>query len=431
MRMKLTDAEKAMLDGAKGKAHAKAMELLVRYGEALGAERLVETGNVCGTWGAATPFMRDFALRKGGLDAVFSEFNLDSDEVVSTPDTEVHSCQLIQGMYDGDNREFGVTDEIQTLHDESQKFFGKRGVQQFATCTPYQVGNVPVKGEHCAWMESSAVVYCNGVLGARTNTEGRESTGAASITGRIPYWGYHTPEFRLGSHLVDLEIPVESMMGWGLLGYYLGEVVQDEIPVIQGKGLTQTPNLIRLKHFGAAGASSGGIEMFHVVGVTPEAPTREAAFGPKKPKQHIKYGAAERKIAYDNLNSSANERKLDFVMLGCPHDSIEQVWLAAKLLEGRKLHPDTALWVHTPRAIKEIADRNGYTKMINDAGGRVMADTCPAISRVLPRGAKVTATDSAKQAHYLPAITGVQTWFGSLEDCVASAISGRWEGKLA
>ncbi len=429
--MKLTDAEQAMLDGGKGKAHQKAMELLVRYGEALGAERLVETSNVCGTWGAATPFMRDFALQKGGLDAVFSEFNLDSDEVVATPDTQVHSCQLIQGIYNEGGKEFGLSDDILELHEESQKFFGKRGVQQFATCTPYQVGNVPVKGEHCAWMESSAVVYCNGVLGARTNTEGRESTGAASLTGRIPYWGYHIPEFRLGTHRVDLDIEVESMMDWGLLGYYLGEVVQDEIPVIQGKGLTKTPNLIRLKHFGAAAASSGGVEMFHIVGVTPEAYSYEAAFGTKKPKATIKYGAAERKIAYDNLNSSASDRKLDFVMLGCPHDSIEQVWLTAKLLEGKKIHAETALWIHTPRAIKEVADRNGYTKMINDAGGRVMSDTCPAISKTMPKGTKVTATDSAKQAHYLPAITGVQTWFGSLEDCVASAISGRWEGKLA
>ena len=90
----------------------------------------------------------------------------------------------------------------------------------FATCTPYQVGNVPVKGEHCAWMESSAVVYCNSVLGARTNTEGKESTGAAALTGRIPYWGYHIPENRRGTHLVDVDVEVDDIMDWGLLGYY-------------------------------------------------------------------------------------------------------------------------------------------------------------------------------------------------------------------
>ena len=85
----------------------------------------------------------------------------------------------------------------------------------FATCTPYQVGNVPVKGEHCAWMESSAVVYCNSVLGARTNTEGKESTGAAALTGRIPYWGYHITENRRGTHLVEVDVDGRRHHGLG------------------------------------------------------------------------------------------------------------------------------------------------------------------------------------------------------------------------
>ena len=109
---------------------------------------------------------------------------------------------------------------------------------------------------------------------------------------------------------------------------------------------------------------------------------------------------------------------------------VEQVWTATKLLEGRRVHANTALWIHTPRAIKEIADRNGYTRIIEAAGGLVMSDTCPAISRAMPKGTKVVATDSAKQSHYLPAITGVQCWFGSVADCVEAAVTGRWNGEL-
>ncbi len=184
--MKLTDAEKAVLDGREGRAKAKAMELLVRYGEALGAERLVETRNVAGTW-ATSRFMTDFVAR--GMDAVYSEFNLDSEEVVETPHAVVSSCQLIAGVDHRNWRIQGVPEEAAQAQARAEAFFGARGIQQFATCTPYQVGNVPVRGEHCAWMESSAVVYCNAVLGARTNTEGRESTGAASITGAHPLLG--------------------------------------------------------------------------------------------------------------------------------------------------------------------------------------------------------------------------------------------------
>ena len=269
--MKLTDDEKAMLDGAKGKAKQKAMDLLVRYGEALGAERLVNVTNVAGTWNAGSPPMKPYAEK--GMDAVFSKFNLDSDEVVETPQAEVYTCQLIHGIDTQNAHVTGVAEEAVNRQKQAERYFGERGVAMFNTCTPYQVGNVPVRGEHCAWMESSAVVYCNSVLGARTNTEGRESTGAASITGKIPDWGYHLPENRLGTHLVDVEIDVDSMMDWGLLGYAIGEVVQEDIPVLSG--IRKVPSMIKLKHFGAAGASSGGIEMYHVPGVTPEANTVE------------------------------------------------------------------------------------------------------------------------------------------------------------
>src|SRR5215203_66916 len=222
--MRLTEAERAMLDGHYGPAKARAMDLLVRYGEALGAERLVKTKNVAGTVGSATPFMRAYAER--GFDAVFSEFNLDSREVVETPPMEVGTCQLISGIDMRNWQHQGVSRELVETQERSERFFASRGVKMMATCTPYQVGNVPVRDEHCAWMESSAVVYCNAVLGARTNTEGRESTGAASLTGRIPYWGYHCPERRRATDLVQVRVPVANMLEWGLLGYHVGEVVQ-------------------------------------------------------------------------------------------------------------------------------------------------------------------------------------------------------------
>jgi predicted aconitase len=423
--MRLTNHEKAMLDGAHGKAKARAMDLLVRYGEALGAERLVETNNVAGAFNASTPSVRALAAR--GFDAVYSELNLDSDEVVEIPRMAVNTCQLITGIDNAKWRTQGIPDDLAEQQKRGEAFFGQRGINMHATCTPYQVGNVPVKGEHCAWMESSAVVYCNSVLGARTNTEGKESTGAAALTGRIPDWGLHLDTNRRGTHLVEVGIPVDDIMDWGLFGYWLGEIVQDEIPVLTGALVD--PTLIKLKHFGAAASSSGGVEMYHLPGTTPEAASVEQVFGGRAIADTLRYGDAERRRAYENLNC-ARERKVDFVMLGCPHNSIDQVWLIASLLEGRRINPDTALWVHTPRALRDTAERNGYVRMIEDAGGVVMSDTCPAISRHMPKGVRTVATDSAKQAHYLPAITGVEAWFGSVRDCVEAAISGTWNGAL-
>ena len=422
--MRLTDEEKAMRDGRDGAAVAKAMDLLVRYGEALGAEALVETRNVCGTVSATTPFLRDFALQKGGLDAVFSEFNLDSQDVVATPKVKAFSSHLQLGFDPHHPKEMGVSEEIVQFYKRSEAAAAKMGVQILNTCTPYQVGNVPTRGEHLAWMESSAVVYANSALGARTNTEGRESTSCAMLTCRIPDWGFHRDEGRRGTLGVHMDIPVESVEDWGLFGYWMGDWVQERVPVITGVG--QVPNLPKLKHFGAAASSSGGVEMYHLVGVTPEANTAQQAFGGNRAGETRHYGARERAATLERINANGTDRKVDYVMLGCPHYTIEQIWEAAQLLEGRKVHENCALWIFTPRAIKDVATRNGYTEIIEAAGGKILTDSCSAMSRAVPPGTKVVALDSAKQAHYLPAILGLQAWFGTTAQCIDAACTGRW-----
>ena len=294
------------------------------------------------------------------------------------------------------------------------------------TCTPYLAGNVPAKGEHCAWMESSAVVYCNSVIGARTNTEGRESSSAAMLTGKIPDWGFHRDEYRHATHLVHVETPVESVMDWGMLGYFIGDVVEENIPVLTGAIRQADP--LRHKHFGAAAASSGGVEMYHIVGVTPEAGNLEMALGGHKPLATIKYGVEERRRVYEMLNASGRDSKVDYVMLGCPHASIEQFRDVARLLDGKKIR--THLWMFTSRAVKTVADMSGFTGKIEAAGGLVMTDTCSAIARAVPKGTKVVALDSAKQTHYLPAMVGIEAWFGTTEDCINAALTGRWTGEL-
>jgi predicted aconitase len=426
--MKLAADEQAMLEGRQGKAKQKAMDLLVRYGEALGAERFVDTNNVCGTVGASTPFLREYGQKHGGLDAVFSEFNLDSAEVVEIPKVAVRSSHLQQGIDPEHAERQGIPVEVVKLHRRGEVYSAGLGIEMLNTCAPYTVGNVPAMGEHCAWMESSAVIYINSVLGARTNAEGRESAGCAMLTGKIPYWGYHLDENRLGTHHVELDIAVENITDWGLLGYYIGEVVQDRIPVISG--VRQAPDLPKLKHFGAAAASSGGVEMYHLAGITPEAPTLEAAFGRNKPVMTFRYGKAERRQAYEHANITGRSPNVDFVMLGCPHYTLDQIGEVARLLEGRRVHENSELWIFTPRQTRLLADQKGYSKVIADAGAHLMSDTCSALGRVIPKGTRVAAADSAKQSHYLPAIMGIECWFGSTAECVDAAVTGRWNGGL-
>lgn len=426
--MLLTDDEKGMRDGVDGDAVAAAMDLLIRYGEALGAERFVDTRNVAGTMTQPSP-AKARLVEEGGWAKAYAVINLDCDRDIEVPRMKVPTCQLQHG-FGGDAAELTAypTESIR-LQDDAESFYTERGVNILATCTPYQVGNLPVRGEHCAWMESSAVVYCNSVLGARTNCEGGASTGAAALTGRIPYWGNHLPENRYATHLVRAEVPVASFQDWGMLGYFVGEYVQEARPAVVGR-LGQ-PDLADLKHFGAATATSGGVELYHLPGITPEAPTLDAAFGPSPVAEAVSYGTAERAAVYESLNAQGTSTAVDFVLLGCPHASLDQVARIAERLDGRRLHGDTDLWVMMPRALASMALRNGYTRTITRAGGHVLTDSCPAMSRSAPPGTRVFATDSAKQAHYLPAILGIEAWFGTLDECIDAAITGRWRGGLA
>ncbi len=428
--MILSDDEKRVLDGAEGEARAHAMDLIVRYGKALGADRLVDTNSVCGGFVGALPGRRDVIPEniRGDMEAVYSLLNLDSDKKLSIPPVKAMTYRLIDAMDPDKWQVQRVSEQTREISQSVGEFCSQIGVNRCNTCTPYQVGVVPVFGEHCAWMESSAVIYINSVIGARSNVEGAHSAAAAALTGKTPYWGYHTPEGRRGTHHVRIEKVPETMLDWGLLGYWIGEKVQDRVPVLTGIDHPGNPNFY--KHFGAAAASAGGVEMYHIVGQTPEAPTAEMAFSGRALEGELLYGPAQREEAFSYF-STATETKVDFVKIGCPHASLEQVRQVATLLDGKKLHAETDLWVFTPRQIKAIADRQGYTETIENAGAHLMSDSCAALSKVYPAGVRVAATDSAKQAHYMPAILKFQTWLGTTEQCVDAAITGEWRGGLS
>lgn len=425
--MLLTDDDKAMRDGRDGSATAAAMDLLIRYGEGLGAERLCSVRNVAGTSTQPTPAKEKIAT-ESGWNKAYAVINLDCDDDIEIPKMRVPTCQLQHGFSVDALNITPYSPHLAKLQGEAEAFASDRGINILATCTPYQVGNLPVRGEHIAWMESSAVVYANSVIGAKSNCEGTASTGAAGLTGRIPYWGNHLDENRKGTHLVYSESRVDSFMDWGLFGYFTGDLVQDERPVLTGN--LALPTQADLKHLGAALATSGGVEIFHMPGITPEAPDLETAFSRRSIPEAIAYTDNDRHAVYDMLNNQGTSVDVDFILLGCPHASLDQIGQIAALLDGKRLNSGTELWVMTPRALRTVADRNGYSTIIERAGGQLLTDSCPAMSRTAPAGTRVFATDSAKQAHYLPAILGIEAWFGTLEDCIAAALTGKWKGEL-
>ena len=406
------------------------MELLVRYAEALGAERFVDTNNVAGVPGRPIRFCRTTTRTSGDRangDAIFSFFDLDSDELVEVPQALVQTCHL-QGGADPDNWEtLGTKPEVFKIYKDREAFAANHGVKILKTCTPYLAGNVPARGEHCAWMESSAVVYCNSVLGARTNTEGRESTSAAMLTGKIPDWGSTETETATARTASTSSVPVESVMDWGMLGYFVGDVVQERIPVLTGR--LRQPDLDPPQALRRGGGSSGGVEMYHIVGVTPEArDARGGRSGRNAPVETFTYG---RGGAAPDLRSAERQRAaiptVDYVMLGCPHAALEQIERSVPAARRADESAGTARSGSSRRArCRSRPMRAATRRSIADAGGVLMTDTCSAFAQAIPPGTKVAALDSAKQAHYLPAIMDIQAWFGSTADCINAAITGKW-----
>jgi predicted aconitase len=424
--VKLTPNEQAMLEGREGVARQKAMELLVNYAEGLGAERFVDTNNVAVLTGLFPyPDLIRQLVPSLDPDEIASKFFLDSDEVMVVDKVKAFSTSHIYRNQDYPQIQQGG-EFLCKVTEKMEQYCKRIGIVNIATCTPYQSGNVPVMGEHCAWTESSAIPFCNSILGGRTNIEGLHSAFASSITGKTPLWGLHLDENRVGKVIVDVAVDMTDIKEWNLMGYYGGGQIGLDIPIYTD--INTIPDITRMMALCAAGAASGSTVMFHIVGHTPEAPSADEVGKLKKDLPLLPYASDQRREAYERLNQSTRD-DVDVVVLGCPHYTLERMKTVAGMLEGKAIHPNVELFVTTCRMIKSIADRNGYTEAITNAGGKVMEDTCGIFFEF--DTSKVIASDSAKMVHYVPMTAGVKnTWFGTTEECIEAAITGKWKGEL-
>jgi hypothetical protein len=253
----------------------------------------------------------------------------------------------------------------------SDAAYRKIGATMTLSCTPEIEKNVPSFGEIVAFSESSASPYVNSVLGARTNRESSISALCAAVTGRVPEYGFLLDENRRGEVLVEVEARVETDFDWSLLGYaYPQKYKGPEVPVFTG--IKERPTPEGLVQFGAELATAGSVAMYHIVGITPEAPTLEAAFGGNAAKAHVKITDADLDCVREQFRGESGP--IEFAMLGCPHLTIRQVGEIAAQVGGQRFAVDT--WILVSSLTLELAERMGYLSVIHRAGGHVIADTC-------------------------------------------------------
>lgn len=406
--MKLNDEEKRMLDGADGEAVRMSMEMLVAIGDIYGAERMqpVSSAHVAG-----------LSLKSHGLAG------MEWAEDLASTGARVKVPTTLNVIGVDRSRDLGFSPDWRDPQIRIGEAYEKMGCYGTSSCVPYYQGFLPRLKQHVAWAESSAIIFVNSVLGARTNREGGPSALAAGLTGRTPYYGFHLAENRHANVCYRVEADLKDLADYGALGAYVGKRLGTDTPVFGGMEAAN-PSLEQLVTLGAALASSGGAALFHMVGVTPEAATLEQALGSKKCEERI-FGKKELAAGYEQL-TSGKEKKVDLVAIGCPHSSLNQIADIARLLEGRHVAPGVTLWIHTNIAIKALAGQMGYVAAIERAGGLVTQDLCVVLSVPEALGFRVLATNSPKMAFYAPGGNGLPTWYGSVERCLDAAVTGEW-----
>ena len=413
--MYLSDNEKKMIDGEKGPSVRKAMEILTALGEIYDAEKMIPISgvhmpgaSVVVTGESGVKFIEEMSA---GIDrlAVFTTLNPNALD-------EKRWAAL------------KIKKEEAALQIRLTEAYKKMGAIACHSCTPYLIGHIPRLGQHVAWGESSAVIYANSVLGARTNREGGPSALACAVTGLAPAYGYHLDRNRQGQLLIYFSDTISGVYEYGSLGYYVGKLAGDRVPVFTGISPSVTTD--ELKSLGSALASSGAVALFHIVGITPEAPSLEAAFHGIAPVETYNVTKKELQSVDEKLNRAPGNA-VDWVFLGCPFISIQEYAYIASLLEGKQVNSGVDLWVASSAAVYAMAQSMGYTDIIKSAGGRNVCDICPVLTlsdKIAQRnGYRSITTNSAKMAHYMPGQFNMLTRYGSTRKCIDAAISGYWE----
>jgi cis-L-3-hydroxyproline dehydratase len=409
--MLLSDYDRALLAGDRGPAARMAMSIIARMAEIQGAPELLDI----------TQAHIDSTIYMGQAGLEFAERLAGLGAKVAVPTT-----LNVSGLDECHWQEWPVPADWAGNAQRQMVAYQSMGCMPTWTCAPYQTSMAPKFGQQIAWGESNAIVFANSVIGARTERYPDLLDICAAITARVPALGLHLTANRAGQLLIQLQhIPTPIQQDdsfYPVLGILLGRLAGHRIPVIDG--LRVHPAEDQLKALGAAAASSGAVALFHIVGVTPEAPTLDAAFQGRSAVKTYAPTVAELCAIRRELTTTP-DAKLDMVVLGSPHFSLAEFQQLAPLLHGRRRHPDVQFLITTSRIMTGRASEAGILAPIEAFGARITVDTCILATPMLPKSVKVLMTNSAKYAYYAPGLLSTQMVFGSMADCVNSAVEGR------
>jgi predicted aconitase len=411
--LKITGEEQEMLDGRHGEALREAIDYQLEVGKFWDAERFVPITN---------------AHMMGDIE-VMGDAGLGYLKGVS----ERHARCRVPITTNARCMDFDFTEKLGQDPGEARKekaiieLMRKLNVVTTDTCINYQSVYQPHLGEHLAWGDTGTVIYANSVFGARTNFEGGPSALAAALTGRTPEYGFHLDRHRRGTIGVHLAAQLNDVADWGAVGKIVGEKHQNYYAVPIFHGMRRAPIADELKHLGCALASYGSMAMFHMVGVTPEAPNLQAAFGGNTPDDEIVITDADLERAFSGCDLKDGSANL--VVFSGPQLSLFEIKRLAELFAGRSVHPGTQVFVTTAGSVKETAGKLGYLATLEKAGVLLLEGVCFYILQNLSQmrianGWTNMISNSAKIVNIIGAHR-FNTILRRTEDCVDIACTGK------
>jgi len=411
MPLILTKHDQEMLDGAYGPAVQMAMSILVQMADVYQADELLDI--------SAAHIDSTIYIGVSGME--YAERLADFGAQVAVPTT-----LNVSGLDEHHWQEWSVPNEWASNARRQMLAYQRMGAVPTWTCAPYQTVYRPEFGQQIAWGESNAIVFANSVIGARTERYPDLLDICCAITGRAPAAGLHLTQNRAGEvqlSMVDIPGKLQSAdVFYPVFGHLVGKLAGDLIPVITG--LDTIPTDDQHKAFGAAAATSGQVALYHMVGVTPEAPNLEAALHGKPALDYIEITMQDLLSAKREL-STISESKLDMVALGCPHFSLDEFGMLAQFIDGKIKNPAVQMHITSNRDTIKQAKSLGYFEKLEAFGAKFTVDTCILATPMLGPEIKTLMTNSGKYAYYTPGLLGKNILYSSLEDCAASAIAGR------
>ncbi|MFX0006778.1 MAG: aconitase X catalytic domain-containing protein [Promethearchaeota archaeon] len=378
--MYLTKKEEKILDGESGEIKAKAMRILVTLGDIFNADKLIKIDS---TQIAGVSYK---TIGDAGLDFL-EDWAKENVQVV------VESWMNPAGMDLDEWNKLGFPADFAKKQVRIIKALTSMGIKQSCTCTPYHNGLIPNMGSHIAWSESSAVIFANSVLGAMTNREGGPSALSAALIGKTPNYGLHLDENRVGQIQFNINIELTNF-DFTLLGYHIGELSNNKIPVITG---VNEASWAQLKALGAGAAASGGVAMFIIPNITQESRIID--------NPEVFEVSREDLIKIQEKLTIGSEPEI--IAFGCPHCSLEEI---NEIIQNIKT--EKKVWIFTSKQIK-----NKFQNLPHNIS--IFADTCMVVAPLEEMGIGCLATDSSKAAHYTQNLSKIKSILKSREDLLS------------